>query len=400
MEFPSPQAQLEHLTRGVDTILPEGELERLLGEGRPLRVKLGVDPTAPDVTLGWAVVLRLLRRFQELGHVAVLILGDFTARVGDPSGKSETRKRLSGDEVDTYVGGVIGTIRELLLGENLEIRPNSEWLAEMDMHQLLDLTATFTVSRIMDRDDFSKRWESGDPISMIEFMYPLLQAYDSVAVEADIELGGTDQLFNLLVGRDLQSRSGQPPQIVMTMPLLVGTDGVRKMSQSLGNYISVRDEPAEMFGKTMSIPDDAMHQWLVLAAEHTEAEADEIVRMIEAGELHPGEAKRSLGRDIVGMYWGAEAATEAEAAFDRVFREHAVPEEIEDMTLPADDPVWLPGLIAGGGLASSNSEARRLIEQGAVRLDGERVTDLEVARDALVGVVLQVGKRRFVRVVA
>ncbi|HEX9855197.1 MAG TPA: tyrosine--tRNA ligase [Acidimicrobiia bacterium] len=399
MDFLPVSEQLTRLTRGVDTILPEGDLEGLLGEGRPLRVKLGVDPTAPDVTLGWAVVLRLLRRFQELGHVAVLILGDFTAQVGDPSGKSETRRRLSGDEVDSYVGGVMGTIRELLLPDNLEVRPNSEWLAKMDMHDVLDLMSKFTVSRIMDRDDFSKRWDAGDPISLIEFMYPLLQAYDSVAVEADIEIGGTDQLFNLLVGRDLQSRSGQRPQVVMTMPLLVGTDGARKMSQSLGNYVSVTDEPSEMFGKTMSIPDGAMRQWMVLAAERSEAEADDAMHGIEVGRLHPGDAKRALAREIVALYWGAGAAEEAEAAFDRVFREHGAPDEVDDLALPSDDPVWLPGLIASGGLAASNSEARRLLDQGAVKLDGEKLTDLEVPRSRLVGALLQVGKRRFARLI-
>ena len=257
----TPEQQLEYLTDGVDTILPEGELLERIQRGRPLRAKLGVDPTAPDVTLGWAVVFERLRRFQECGHTAVLIIGDFTAQVGDPSGKSQTRRRLDSDEVGGYVSGVVDTIKELLLPENLEIRHNSEWLGELDMLDVLDLTSQFTVSRIMDREDFTNRWEAHEPISMIEFMYPLLQGMDSVAVEADIELGGSDQLFNNLVGRDLQERKGQEGQMVMTVPLLVGTDGAKKMSQSLGNYISVKDEPGEMFGKTMSIPDDLMGRW-------------------------------------------------------------------------------------------------------------------------------------------
>jgi tyrosyl-tRNA synthetase len=398
MQKPVPE-HYALLTDGVDTVLPAGELEDRLGEGRPLRVKLGVDPTAPDVTLGWAVVFRQLRRFQELGHVAVLIIGDFTARVGDPSGVGATRRRLGADEVGGYVSGVLDTVKSLLLPEPLEIRSNSEWLGTMDMHDVLDLTGRFTVSRIMDRDDFSKRWDAHEPISMIEFMYPLLQAMDSVAVEADVELGGSDQLFNLLVGRDLQERMGQRPQSVMTVPLLVGTDGRKKMSQSLGNYISVRDVPGEMFGKTMSIPDDVMGDWYLLAAGRTEAEVAEITAGLADGSLHPGEAKRRLGREIVARYWGAEAAGEAEAEFDRLFRLHEAPEEITAHPLPADDPVWIPRLLNDAGLVASNGEGRRLIAQGAVRLDGVKIEAEEMPRQALGGAVIQVGKRRFVRLV-
>ncbi len=287
----TPEQQLAYLTDGIDTLLPEGELLERLRTGRPLRAKLGVDPTAPDVTLGWAVVFERLRRFQELGHTAVLIVGDFTAQVGDPSEKSQTRRRIGEDEVQSYVSGVVGTIKEMLLPDHLEIRHNSEWLAKMNMHDVLDLTSRFTVSRIMDREDFSKRWESHEPISMIEFMYPLLQGMDSVAVEADIELGGSDQLFNNLVGRDLQERHGQVGQMVMTLPLLVGTDGVKKMSQSLGNYISVKDEPAQMFGKTMSIPDHLMEQWFALAAYRPADEVKQIVAELANGTRHPGETK-------------------------------------------------------------------------------------------------------------
>jgi tyrosyl-tRNA synthetase len=288
----SPEEQLAYLTDGIDTLLPEGELlDRLAGDG-PLRVKLGVDPTAPDVTLGWAVVFRQLRKFQEMGHTAVLIIGDFTAQVGDPSERSDTRRRLDAGEVGGYVSELMDTIKSLLLEDNLEVRHNSEWLGALTMTDVLELTSKFTISRIMDRDDFSKRWHASQPISLIEFMYPLLQAMDSVAVEADIELGGTDQLFNLLVGRDLQERSGQQAQLVMTVPLLVGTDGEKKMSQSLGNYISVRDDPAEMFGKTMSIPDAAMAEWFSLAAAWESSAVAEIVDGLEAGQLHPGETKR------------------------------------------------------------------------------------------------------------
>ncbi len=395
----NPRDQLEYLTDGIDTLLPEGELLDRIGQGRPLRAKLGVDPTAPDVTLGWAVVFERLRRFQECGHTAVLIIGDFTAQVGDPSGKSQTRRRIDADEVGAYVSGVVDTVKEILLPDNLEIRHNSEWLGAMDMHDVLDLTSQFTVSRIMDREDFTKRWDAHEPISMIEFMYPLLQGMDSVAVRSDIELGGSDQLFNNLVGRDLQERKGQVGQMVMTVPLLVGTDGVKKMSQSLGNYISVKDEPAEMFGKTMSIPDQAMEQWFSLAAYRPAAEVEEIQESLRSGVRHPGETKRELARAIVERYWGGTAAIEAEQAFDRLFREHSAPDEIAEFSLPDEGDIWIPGLLNQSGLVSSNGEGRRMLKQGAVKLDGAKVEAETMSRSELAGVVLQVGKRRFVRLI-
>ncbi len=393
----SPHDQLAYLTDGIDTLVPEGELLERIAAGRPLRVKLGVDPTAPDVTLGWAVVFERLRRFQECGHTAVLIVGDFTAQVGDPSGKSETRRRLDAAEVGGYVSGVVDTIRELLLPENLEIRPNSEWLGAMDMHAVLDLTSQFTISRIMDREDFSNRWEAHEPISMIEFMYPLLQGMDSVAVESDLELGGSDQLFNNLVGRDLQERMGQRGQMVMTVPLLVGTDGAKKMSQSLGNYISVKDSPDEMFGKTMSIPDELMGQWFTLAAYRPAAEVADIVEGLADGSRHPGETKRELARDIVGRYWGSAAATAAEDAFNALFRRHEIPDDIPEHALAHEDPVQLPALMNAIGLVSSNSEGRRMLAQGAVKLDGTKIAEEQLPRAAVAGRVLQVGKRRFAR---
>jgi tyrosyl-tRNA synthetase len=392
------EEQIAILTDGIDTLLPEDGLRELLELDRPLRVKLGVDPTAPDVTLGWAVVFRLLRRFQDLGHIAVLIVGDFTARVGDPSGKNETRRRLDATEVDGYISETINTIRELLSVERLEVRPNSEWLGGMDMSDVLELTSKFTIARIMDRDDFTKRWDQHEPISLIEFMYPLLQAMDSVAVEADIEIGGTDQLFNLLVGRDLQQHHGQPPQAVMTVPLLVGTDGVKKMSQSLGNYISVKDAPAEMFGKTMSIPDDVMEQWFVLAAGYSERQARQITTEVAAGERHPGETKRLLAREIVTLYWDAAAAREAEAAFDLVFKAKGTPDEMPSIRLESTEEVYLPALLESAGMVASRSEARRLIEQGAVKVDGEKVQEESLNATALAGRVIQVGKRRFIQV--
>ncbi len=391
--------QLEYITRTVDVDLPEGVLLALLEEDRPLRVKLGVDPTAPDVTLGWAVVFDLLRRFQAMGHTAVLIIGDFTAQVGDPSEKSETRKRLSAQDVRGYAEHLLPVIKTQLLSERLEIRYNSEWLAAMDMRDVLELTSEFTVARIMDRDDFTKRWDAHQPISMIEFLYPLLQGMDSVAIRSDIEIGGADQLWNLLVARDLQERRGQRGQSVVTVPLLVGTDGVKKMSQSLGNYISVRDEPADMFGKVMSIPDGVMSDWYRLAAEATEEEIETLEGGLSDGSIHPGEAKRELGRRIVARHHGAGDSLAAEAAFDRLFRSHEVPDDIESFTLSAVGEISLPALLGDTGLVASRSDGRRMIKQGAVKIDGERVDAEFIDAESVIDSVVQVGKRRFIRVV-
>jgi tyrosyl-tRNA synthetase len=395
----SAREQYDYITRTLDVTLPEGELLARLGEERPLRVKLGVDPTAPDVTLGWAVVFDLLRRFQEMGHVAVLIMGDFTAQVGDPSERKETRKRLDAGEVDEYASNCLPIIRELLSAENLEIRPNSDWLATMDMRAVLELTSKVTVARVMDRDDFTKRWAANEPISLIEFMYPLLQAMDSVAVGADVELGGSDQLWNLLIGREIQERYGQRPQTVVTVPLLVGTDGQRKMSQSYGNYISVTDPADQMFGKAMSIPDDVMPEWYLLAAGADTGEVETLRGALTEGSVHPGTAKRELGRRIVARYHGPDAAGPAEEAFDRLFVAREAPDEVREYPLAAGDPIWLPAVLASADLVSSNSEGRRMIAQGAVRVDGERVSDEQIARAEVAGKVVQVGKRRFARLV-
>lgn len=389
--------QLERLMQRVDTVEPAPELSAKLRRGRPLRVKLGLDPTAPAVTLGWAVVLRKLRQFQELGHTAVLIVGDFTAQVGDPSGRSETRRRLTADEVRGHAESVLAQFGKILLPEPLEIRYNSEWLAALDMAGILELTSKATVAQMLERGDFAKRYAAGTPISIMEFLYPLLQAYDSVAIEADVELGGADQLWNLMMGRTIQERYGQEPQVAMTLPLLVGTDGSQKMSQSLGNFIGVQEPPEEMFGKAMSIPDDLMESWFLLATDLEPVEAAAVAAQVAAGDLHPAEAKRRLGREIVGLYWGDEAATAAEAHFDLVHKQRSVPEEIPEISLPAGDPVYLPGLLREAGLVSSGGEARRLLGQGGVRCDGERLESEYVPRAELEGRVLQVGKRRFLR---
>lgn len=389
---------LKRLLRYTDRVVPEEDLARKLTLDRPLRVKLGLDPTAPAVTLGWAVVLRKLRQFQEMGHTAVLIVGDFTAQVGDPSERGATRKRLTAEEVNAYAENLLDQFGKVLSDENLEVRRNSEWLADLDMYGMLELTSAATVAQMLERSDFASRYETGTPISVMEFLYPLLQGYDSVAVEADVELGGSDQLWNLLMGRAVQERYGQQPQVALTMPLLVGTDGVDKMSQSLGNYIGVDDPPAEMFGKTMSIPDTAMGEWFRLAADLDPGEVAGIEAGLEGGDLHPNEAKRRLARAVVSLYWGDDAAGEAEAGFDQVFRHGGTPDEMQEHPVPDTDPVHLPSLIRDV-FGMSGAEARRMLDQGAVRLDGETVQVQEAPRNNLVGKVLNVGKRRFARLI-
>ena len=391
-------AALARILRYVDKVVPEEDLKSKLAMGRPLRVKLGLDPTAPAVTLGWAVVLRKLRQFQELGHTAVLIVGDFTAQVGDPSDKSAQRKRLSTDEVNAHAEKVLGQFGKILLTDRLEIRRNSEWLAELDMYGLLELTSSATVAQMLERSDFAKRYESGSPISVMEFLYPLLQGYDSVAVESDIELGGSDQLWNLMMGRTVQERYGQEPQVALTMPLLVGTDGTNKMSQSLGNYVGVEDEPADIFGKTMSVPDEAMPEWFRLAADYDEATVEVIESGLVSGELHPNDAKRRLAKAVVDLYWGEGSGIEAESEFDRVFKHHGVPDEIGEHQLSPEESVNVPALVRDI-FDISGAEARRMLSQGAVKIDDVTITEQKMARAELIGVVLKVGKRRFARLV-
>ena len=393
--------QFHDLVRNAEHVVVAEELERRLDEDRPLRVKLGLDPTAKDITLGWAVPLRKLRQWQDAGHTAVLIMGDFTARIGDPSGKSTTRTQLSKQEVAANAEACVAMLLDILSQDNLEVRYNSEWLEPMDLGDVLRLTANYTLAQMLERNDFAKRFKEQRPISMIEFMYPLLQGYDSVAVEADVELGGTDQLFNLLVGRDLQAAHGQRPQIAMTMPLLEGLDGVQKMSQSLDNYVSIRETPEEMFGKLMSIPDTLIGRYAALATTMSPNQVTEMETASKAGGAEANHAKRAVARSIVGLYHGEEAAARAEEAFDRQFRRKEAPEDIPDADIPGDaidgPDVYLPRVLAELGLAKSGSEARRLIAQGGVRVNGEAVSSETVDLADLKGGVLQVGKRRFVR---
>ena len=395
----SADDEAARLRLGAVDSLPEGTLARKLAgaraEGRPLKVKLGIDPTAPDIHLGHAVVLGKLREFQDAGHRVVLIVGDYTARVGDPSGRSSLRPMLSKEEIEANAA----TFQEQALkildpdGERLEVRRNSEWL-DMDMAQLLGLVRTTTVAQMLEREDFAKRWRAKEPISMLELLYPLLQGYDSVAVGADVELGGTDQKFNLLLGRDVQRAYGQPEQAILTMPILVGTDGSRKMSKSLGNQIGVTDESGEMYGKAMSIPDEAMATYyrLLLHREPPQQDGPDAVS--------PRDAKRELARGIVTWLHDREAAEAAERGFDRVHIEHGQPEEIEEASLLAgeDGRVHLPDVIAEE-FGISRSQARRLIDQGGVSLDGAVLGPASTTWrcERVDGAVLQVGKRRFRR---
>ena len=375
---------IAELTRNAVDVLPAGELERKLKLGRPLRVKMGIDVTAPYVTIGNGVPLQRMRAFQDAGHIGVLIVGDYTTRIGDPSGRSAERPILDPAEIDRMAQNFFDNAKTIIDPERTEVRFNSEWLSKLDFAELLRLTRTTTVARMLERDDFAKRFAGNVPISISELLYPLMQAYDSVAVEADVELGGTDQTYNLLAGRDVMEAYGLDPQLALTVPLLLSWDGTR-MSSSRGNYIGLLEPPEEQFGKTMRIPDDMLEQWWSLVAQQPMPEGE------------PMEAKLALARFIVARSHGEEAARAAEEHFTRVVREGRAPEEIPEAPLPPDDPVHLPKLLAETGLVPSTSEGRRLIGQGGLRIDGEVVTELNAPRERLNHAVLQAGKRRFLR---
>jgi tyrosyl-tRNA synthetase len=382
----SSSADADFLLRNAVESLPEGELLRKLELGRPLRVKLGIDPTAPDVHLGHTVVLQKLREFQDLGHTVVLIVGDFTARVGDPSGRSTLRPALDPAEIESNAETYREQAFKVLDRDRTELRRNSEWL-DMSMAELFALARTATLAQLLERDDFAKRYEAGDPISILELLYPLLQGYDSVAVRSDVELGGTDQKFNLLLARDLQSAYGVDPQAIVTMPILPGTDGVRRMSKSLGNYIGVTDPPEEMFGKLMRVPDAAMALYYEL-----------LMGSPPDPSLEPVSQKRDLARALTERFHGRDAAAAAVDRFDRLHVERRAPEDVEEAPLPAADPVHLPALIADH-FDVSRAQARRLLAQGGVRLDGQPLDadELDLPAARLDGAILQLGKRRFKR---
>jgi tyrosyl-tRNA synthetase len=380
---------LNDIYRNAVDVIPREDLDRRLKSGATLRVKLGIDPTAPDIHLGFVVVLKQLRAFQDLGHTAVLVIGDYTARVGDPSGRSKTRPVLSPREIEENTRTYLEQTYLVLDRDRTEVRHNSEWLAPLTMADIIHLTRATTVARILERDDFSKRYAAGDAITLTELLYPLMQAYDSVAIDADVELGGTDQLYNLLMGRHVMEYYGKTPQCVLTTPLLVGTDGAMKMSKSLGNYVGVTDPPNEMFGKVMSIPDHPMPDYYSLLLDRPMPDAEPVAQ------------KRELARTLVSTFYGDQAAAEAEKTFDAVVRRE-VPEDAPEVVLPEGDEIRIIDLITLADFAATNGEARRFIRGGAVRIDGEVVRDEKVKMRTgdLEGRVLQVGKRRYARLKA
>lgn len=390
-----PKKQLETIKRGTSGIITEGELLNKLAtaaaKGRPLRIKAGFDPTAPDLHLGHTVLIQKLKHFQDLGHHVLLLIGDFTGMIGDPTGKSETRKPLTREDVKANAKTYTSQVFRILDESKTEVVFNSEWMERLNAVDMINLASRYTVARMLERDDFQKRYSEGRPIALHEFIYPLIQGYDSVVLKSDVELGGTDQLFNLLVGRELQREMGQEPQAVITMPLLEGTDGVQKMSKSLGNYIGITEPASEIFGKVMSISDELMLKYYELLSS---VDADRL-SAIRAGAVHPRDAKASLASELVERYWGAEAAVKAAEDFRNLFRKKEVPDDVEEIALSAAEGTGLARALVASGLASSTSEARRLVEQGGVKLDGEKATDWKAELPRNKALLVQVGKRFF-----
>ena len=397
----SAQEQVRQIKHGVADLINEQDLvkkiEKSIKENKPLVIKLGLDPTAPDIHLGHTVPLRKLRLFQEFGHQVVIVIGGFTARIGDPTGKSVTRPPLTKEEVLKNAETYKTQIFKVLDPEKTIVRDNSEWLESMNFADVLRLASSYTVARMMERDDFNKRFKEGCAIGVHEFMYPLMQGQDSVALHADVEFGGTDQTFNLLMGRHLQELEGQEPQVVITMPLLEGLDGVQKMSKSLGNYIGIDEEPKEMYGKAMSIPDELMMRYFMLVTDMPIEEQEDMEKRLESGELHPRDAKMQLARTIVRLYHGEEAALEAEEEFKRVFQQRALPTDIPEYVMDAPtEPIFVPQFCTDAGLTASNGEARRSIKAGAFKVNGEKYTEENLTLED--GMIVQVGKRKFVKI--
>ena len=400
MKFDSLENQWKFISRGAEEIIPEEELKRKLEfsrkKGEPLKIKLGCDPSRPDLHVGHGVVLRKLNHFQQLGHQAILVIGDFTAMIGDPSGRNKTRPQLTLEEAKENAKSYIDQASKILDIDSLKIVYNSDWLNAMNFSDVIRLTSHYTVARMLERDDFTKRYQEETPISLHEFMYPLAQAMDSVELQADVELGGTDQKFNLLVGRDLQREYDQPPQVIITMPLLEGTDGSDKMSKSYGNDIGITDSPEDMYGKSMSIPDTLIKKYFVLAADANDDSLVKIEKQLDDSNTNPRDVKRALGREIVSLYYGKDSALAAEQHFDRVIVNKSDPEEMEELNLKSDKS--LIDIISSVGLTKSKGEARRMISQGAVRLDGEKATDVNLVINKGSKTVIKVGKRRFIKI--
>lgn len=404
VKFPDVKTQMELYRRGAVDIIPEEELEKKIIEskqsGTPLQIKLGLDPSRPDIHLGHTVVLRKLRQFQDCGHIAVLVVGDFTATIGDPSGKSKTRPAMTLEETRVNGQTYYDQAARILDKDKTRIVYNSEWLENMTFRDVIQLASNYTVARMLERDDFEKRYNAGEPISVHEFLYPLAQAMDSVHLKADVELGGTDQTFNLLVGRTMQEAYGQSPQIILTTPLLEGTDGVEKMSKSLDNYIALEDPSNDIFGKTMSIPDELIYKYFELLTDVPGERLKEIQQQLDSGSINPMNLKRELGRELVALYYDESAAEQAEEHFDLVHKAKEIPDDIPEFTPEQSDngEAWIVDLLTGSDLAKSNSEARRLIKQGGVKIDGEKVSDFNLNIPMNKEFVLQVGKRKFVRI--
>ncbi len=401
--FPPLNEQLDVIKRGAAEIIREDDLvrkiEKSLATQTPLKVKLGCDPSRPDLHLGHSVVLRKLRQFQDLGHQAILIVGDFTGMIGDPSGRSKTRPPLTLDETRRNGQSYFEQATKILSTKKIQMLYNSEWLAKMSFADVILLGSKYTVARMLERDDFERRYRAGEPISIHEFLYPLAQAMDSVATAADVELGGTDQKFNLLVGRDIQRERGLDPQVILTMPILPGTDGIEKMSKSLDNSIGISDPPKEIYGKTLSIPDTLIYDYFVLATSIPKEDLAGVKKQLEDPATNPRDLKRRLAREIVALYHGAEAAAAAEQDFDRVFVNKEAPEEVPEMALPGNGgSIGILKLLTVTKLASSNGEARRLIEQGGVSINGARVSDQNAVVSLNEAILVKVGKRKFLRV--
>ena len=389
---------MEYLIERATNINPKDDLEKLLKSKKNLRVKLGVDPTAPDVTLGWYAILRMLKKFQDYGHTAVLILGEFTAQVGDPSGKSETRKVMEENEIDDNAKGVLPIIKNILNDNNLEIVSNKDWLSKLTIQDMMELASKTTLAQMMERDDFSKRFSDNSPISLLEFFYPLYQGYDSVAVKADIEIGGNDQLWNLMLGREIQKSYDLSPQIAMTFPLLVGTDGSKKMSQSLNNYISISDNPENIFGKIMSIPDEIMWDYFTMLTDLEISEIANFRKNVDKGKTNPFDYKKMLGKLIVSEIYDENSALVAESTFENITINKNSPENMPETNIDDEIDIHLPNFLTENELTKSNSEARRLIESGSVKIDDQKIELLDINSSDLIGKVLQVGKRKFLKI--
>ena len=389
---------MKYIEERASAINPLSDYEELLKSKKKLRVKLGVDPTAPDVTLGWYAILRALRKFQEYGHTAVLILGEFTAQVGDPSGKSETRTVLNENEISANSKGVLPTIESILHKDNLEIVSNKDWLSKLSISDMMNLASSTTLAQMLEREDFSNRFEKNNPISLLEFFYPLFQGYDSVAVQADIEIGGNDQLWNLMLGREIQKYYNLNPQVAVTFPLLVGTDGKKKMSQSLGNYISVSDTPENIYGKIMSIPDEVMWDYFVMLSDLDLKEINETKELVSADKMNPFELKKSLGKIVTNEIYNEEESEKAEESFNNLTIKKNIPDDIAEISIEEGE-VHIPNLLTDNQITSSNSEARRIITSGGFKINDIKYTELDVSSKELIESTLQIGKRKFLRII-